>query len=148
MSEHKKIWMLLFTLGLALLLISIILVKCTAEEADPSEDMIKGFATAYNGPTDTTCTGKKVHEGICGGCKSYIGKTIILYHRLPGDKVGEIIGVYECEDTGPGTKGFQEGRVIDVWQEDKKACQEFMNLIYKDNCQGKVWIQVIDNTEG
>ena len=42
-------------------------------------------------------------------------------------------------------KGFQEGRVIDVWQESKDACQEFMNLIYEDGCKGKVYIQVIES---
>ena len=56
--------------------------------ADDQPTLIKGYATAYNGPTDTTCTGKPVHKGICGGCQAYIGKTIILYQRLPGDEVG------------------------------------------------------------
>ena len=71
--------------------------------ADDQPTLIKGYATAYNGPTDTTCTGDKVRKGICGGCSEYLGKTIILYQRLPGDEVGEIIGLYECLDTGDST---------------------------------------------
>ena len=106
--------------------------------------LIKGFATAYNGPSEYTYTGKPVHEGICGGCEAYIGKTIILYQRLPGDQIGELIGIYECEDTGPGTDGFREGRVIDVYEPSLEDCQKFMDLIYTNNAHGKVWIQVLE----
>ena len=122
--------------------VSIALTICPEVKAEDQPTLIKGFATAYNGPSEYTCTGKPVHKGICGGCEAYIGKTIILYQRLPGDKIGQIIGYYECEDTGPGTEGFQEGRVIDVWM-PKDECQDFMDLLYTNNAQGKVWIEVI-----
>lgn len=115
--------------------------------ADTEPTLIKGFATAYNGPSDHTYTGKPVHEGICGGCEAYIGKTIILYQRLPGDQIGECIGIYECEDTGPGTDGFREGRVIDVWK-PKDNLQDFMDRVYEDECQGKVWIQIVEDCNG
>ena len=115
--------------------------------ADTEPTLIKGFATAYNGPSDHTYTGKPVHEGICGGCEAYIGKTIILYQRLPGDQIGEVIGIYECEDTGPGTDGFREGRVIDVWK-PKDNLQDFMDRVYEDECQGKVWIQIVEDCNG
>lgn len=125
-----------------------ILIVCiishNTAKADEQPELIKGYATAYNGPTDTTCTGKKVRKGICGGCSDYIGKTIILYQRLPGDQIGQIIGYYECEDTGTGTDAFREGRLIDVWCEDMDACQEFMNRIYEDGCKGHVFIQVLE----
>lgn len=107
--------------------------------------LIKGFATAYIGESDTTCTGDKVREGICGGCQAYIGKTIILYQRLPGDKVGQILGIWECLDTGTGTEGFQQGRVIDVYKPTIEDCQKFMDLIYTNNAKGKVFIQVLES---
>ena len=113
-------------------------------KANNEPELIKGFATAYPSDKDTTYKGDKVHEGICGGCKEYYGKTIVLYQRLPGDEVGEIIGIYECLDWGPGTQGFQEGRVIDVYRSSKDRCKEFMKRVYEDDCQGKVFIQVID----
>ena len=116
--------------------------------ADDQPTLIKGYATAYNGPTDTTCTGDKVHKGICGGCSEYLGKTIILYQRLPGDEVGEIIGIYECLDSGDSTDAFREGRLIDVWCEDLEACQSFMDRVYEDGCKGKVFIQVIEGAVG
>lgn len=115
--------------------------------ADDQPTLIKGYATAYNGPTDTTCTGDKVRKGICGGCSEYLGKTIILYQRLPGDEIGACLGIWECLDTGHGTEGFQQGKVIDVWMPEDE-CQDFMDLIYTNNAQGKVWIQVIEGAKG
>lgn len=61
--------------------------------ADSQPTLIKGYATAYIGESEYTCTGDKVREGICGGCKEYIGKTIVLYQRLPNDEVGQILGI-------------------------------------------------------
>lgn len=125
------------------LLIAMCLIGFTSY-ADEEPTLIKGYATAYIGDSDTTCTGDKVREGICGGCKDYIGKTIVLYQRLPNDEVGAILGIWECLDTGTGTEGFQQGKVIDVYQPSLEECQDFMDLIYTNNAQGKVWIQVID----
>jgi hypothetical protein len=130
-----------------LMTVSIALTICPEAKAEEQPTLIKGFATAYNGPSDYTCTGKPVHKGICGGCQEYIGKTIILYQRLPGDEIGQIIGIYECEDTGPGTDGFREGRVIDVWMPEDE-CQDFMNLLYTNNAQGKCFIQVLEDCNG
>ena len=131
-----------------LISIALLIVMCstgfTSYGKDEQPELIKGYATAYNGPTDRTCTGKPVHKGICGGCQAYIGKTIILYQRLPGDEIGQILGIFECEDTGPGTDAFREGRLIDVWCEDLEACQRFMDRVYEDGAQGKVWIEVIE----
>ena len=128
-------------------ILTIVLTFCLKAKAEDQPTLIKGFATAYNGPSDHTYTGKPVHEGICGGCEAYIGKTIILYQRLPGDQIGEVIGIYECEDTGPGTDGFREGRVIDVWK-PKDNLQDFMDKVYEDGCQGKVWIQIVEDCNG
>ena len=124
--------------------VSIALTICPEAKAEEQPTLIKGFATAYPSDNEYTYMGDKVHEGICGGCKEYYGKTIILYQRLPDDGIGEIIGYYECLDWGPATQAFQEGRVIDVYRSDLDRCQEFMNRVYEDGCQGKVWIEVIE----
>ena len=76
-----------------------------------------------------------------------IGKTIVMYQRLPNDEVGEIIGIFEIEDTG-SAKGAREGHVIDVWKPNIAECQEFMNRVYEDDCGGKVWVQFIDDARG
>lgn len=127
--------------------VSIALTICPEAKAEEQPTLIKGFATAYNGPSDYTCTGKPVHKGICGGCQAYIGKTIILYQRLPGDEIGQILGIFECEDTGPGTEGFQQGRVIDVWCPEDE-CQDFMDLLYTNGAQGRVFIQILEECNG
>ena len=130
-----------------LISVALLIVMCstgfTSYGKDEQPELIKGYATAYNGPSDHTYTGKPVHKGICGGCQAYIGKTIILYQRLPGDEIGQIIGIYECEDTGPGTDGFREGRVIDCWMPEDEL-QDFMDLVYSNGAQGRVWIEVIE----
>ena len=129
-----------------LISIALLIVMCstgfTSYGKDEQPELIKEYATAYNGPSDHTYTGKPVHKGICGGCQAYIGKTIILYQRLPGDEIGQILGIFECEDTGPGTDGFREGRVIDCWMPEDEL-QDFMDLVYSNGAQGKVWIEVI-----
>lgn len=104
-------------------------------------ELIQGYATAYD-LDGVTASGEVVHEGICASCRSRLGDTILLYQRLPDNSVGELIGIFECKDTG-GTEGLNNGTVIDVWQPSIDECQEFMDRIYEDDCHGKVWIQVI-----
>ena len=81
---------------------------------DPA--LIKGYATAYC-LDGVTATGKHVRRGICAtGRKEWLGKTCIIYQRLPNGDVGEIVGVYEIEDTGC------KKSVIDVWCSDLDEC--------------------------
>ena len=104
--------------------------------------MIKSRATAYY-LDGVTANGTDVREGICAGRDEWFGKTIIVYQRLPGDKVGELIGIYESLDKG-GTEAIKNGWVIDIWQPDLEACQELMDRVYEDGCEGKIFIQVLD----
>lgn len=112
-----------------------------SEEANEM-GLIAGHATAYC-LTGTTASGTYTRDGVCASCSSRLGKTIILYQRLPDGSVGKQIGIYECEDTG-GTEGLHNGTVIDVWRSDKEQAHEFMELLYEDGCKGKVYIQVLD----
>lgn len=129
---------------ISVVIMLLVLTSCLSVRAEDQPTLIKGFATAYIGNSGTTCTGDRVRKGICGGCQAYIGKTIVLYQRLPNDEVGQILGIWECLDTGTGTEGFQQGRVIDVYCPTMDDCQDFMGRIYEDGCQGKCYIQVID----
>ena len=105
-------------------------------------DLIKMRATAYC-IEGKTYSGKHTRKGIAAASKEYIGKTALVYQRLPGDKVGELIGIYEVEDTG-GTEGLTSGVVIDIWCPDLDACQEFMNRVYEEGCQGRVWVEMVE----
>lgn len=112
-------------------------ICANAKEYEETPLMYKMRATAYclNG---NTSTGSHVREGICASGKpELIGKTLILYQRLPNNKRGKFIGVYEVLDSGC------DKNVIDVWQ-PKDKCQDFMNCVYEDECHGKVWVQIVD----
>ena len=122
----------------------ILAMTLAASSVNLSSSIIQsGHATAYC-VSGVTASGEITRDGICAGKDEWLGKTIILYQRLPDNKIGDQIGIYECLDTG-GTPGLKEGRVIDVWCQDLDTCQEFMNLVYEDGCQGHVYIQVIDS---
>lgn len=111
--------------------------------ADEEPTLVKMRATAYPDTGNPTKSGTMPHYGTAGGRTDMIGKTIIMYQRLPNGEVGEIIGIFEIEDDGTA-KGAREGHVIDVWKPNKAECQEFMNRVYEDDCGGKVWVQFID----
>lgn len=128
------------------ILIPIILSLTSTMAKAKEPDLIKGYATAYY-QTGKTATGIETHEGICASSRDRFGKAIILYKRLPNGDVGDYIGTYECQDTG-GNPGIKKGTVIDIWCDGLDACQDFMDLVYEDGCQGKVYIQVIDEVKG
>ena len=148
MKERNWFFFAIAMLGILLIFAVWLSIQVFPEEKIPYEPEIKliaGYTTAYTAAPDAkTCTGKTVRKGICGGYKPYIGKTIILYKRLPNNTVGECLGIFECEDTGTGTKSFQEGKLIDVFQPTKEDVQKWADLTWADGCDGKVWIQVVD----
>lgn len=106
----------------------------------------KAHATAYC-QTGQTASGVYTRDGICAGATEYVGSVIIIYQRLPDGRVGDYIGMFECLDTG-GTNGLQNGTVVDVWRPDLAACQMFMDSVYENTCQGKVYIQLIEDAKG
>lgn len=114
-----------------------------AESIDYGEmaDLIPGYATAYN-LEGTMANGEQTHPGACASSSDRLYAIIILYQRLPDDSVGKFIGQYHCCDTG-GNPSIKNGTLIDVWQPTDFDCYEFMDKVYEDGCQGKVWIQVI-----
>lgn len=124
------------------LLIAMCLIGFTSY-ADEEPTLVKMRATAYPDTGNKTKSGNYPHYGTAGGREDMLGKTIIMYQRLPNDGVGEIIGIFEMEDTG-SAKGAREGHVIDVWKPNIDECQDFMNRVYEDGCGGKVWVQFID----
>lgn len=125
----------------AFLVLIFCLVPLKTYAAEPELRMMR--ATAYPDTGRKCKSGVWPHEGVAGAREDMIGKTAIVYQRLPGNKVGEVIGIYEIEDTGT-TEGVINGYVIDIWCPDRPACQEFMNRVYEDGCGGKVFVQLID----
>lgn len=110
--------------------------------ANEEPTLIKMHSTAYC-LQGQTCTGEYVREGIAAsGRKDLIGKTIILYQRLPNNELGKGLGIFEVIDSGCGET------IIDVWMPDLDACQEWMDLVYSNGCNGKVYCQVIEDCNG
>ena len=128
---------------LAVMLAAFIFLFPLKVGAEDQPELLKMRATAYIGPSEHTCTGKRVHPGIAGAKREWLGMTAIVYQRLPGDKVGEVSGIYEIEDTGD-TEGVNNGYVIDIWNPTLDDCQLFMNRVYEDGCQGKVYVQLLE----
>lgn len=125
--------------ALAVLLLGLLFYcpKSYAKEYEERPLMYKMHATAYC-LDGHTATGDRVREGICASSRpDLLGKTLVLYKRLPNGKLGDYIGTYECLDTGC------HKNVIDVWTPENNV-QEFMNTVYEDDCKGKIFVQVID----
>lgn len=120
----------------------IVLTSCLKSYAAEEPTLIKMHSTAYC-LQGQTCTGEYVREGIAAsGRKDLIGKTIILYQRLPNNELGKGLGIFEVIDSGCGET------IIDVWMPDLDACQEWMDLVYSNGCNGKVYCQVIEDSNG
>ena len=108
----------------------------------PEPVLTPGYVTVYC-DEGTTASGTKTHKGICASMESRLGKTIILYQRLPDNSIGTILGYYECEDTGC-TPGLMNGTVVDVWRPADEV-QDYINKTYEDGCEGRVYIQVLED---
>jgi len=101
---------------------------------------IPAHATAYC-VTGTMASGEQTREGVCAGKAEWLGERILIFQRLPGGEIGEYLGAWDCMDTG-GTPGLKAGKVVDIWKPDLDQCQEFMDLVYRDGCEGKVYIVI------
>lgn len=121
----------------------IFLIGFTSLKSNAADEpqLLKMHATAYC-LEGITASGKEVREGICAsGRKELVGKTCILYQRLPDGRIGRFLGIYEIEDTGCNEY------VIDVWTPENE-CQDFMDRVYEDGCGGKVYVQIIEGAKG
>lgn len=104
---------------------------------------IAGYATAYC-VSGTMASGQQTRIGVCAGKKEWLGKRAYIYQRLPDGSIGDYLSDYEILDTG-GTEGLKNGTVIDVWRPTLEDCQEFMDIVYEDGCQGKVYIFIMED---
>lgn len=107
-----------------------------------AEELIKGVSTAYC-LQGVTASGEITHEGICAGAKKYLGKTIEIYQRLPNNTPGRYLGTFQCLDTG-NTKAIKKGICIDVWMPNMDKCKEWMNKVYADGCNGRIYFKIIE----
>lgn len=122
--------------------IATVLIFCLEVKAEEQPTLIKMHATAYC-LDEITASGEPVRKGICAsGHRDWIGKTVIIYQRLPDDSIGRMLWILEVKDTGC------KESVIDIWMPDLDACQEVMNLLYEDGCKGRIYCQVLEDCHG
>lgn len=91
-------------------------------EGDPFEEPCKIRCTCYC-EHGITATGLKTRYGIVAATKDWIGYTIEINAIAEDGSVGELVGLFEVQDTGNGMdtdgdgKGdsIKNGQSIDVW---------------------------------
>lgn len=83
--------------------------------------VIRMKSTAYclDGLTKTET---QTRYGICAGKEEWLGKTIVVYEN-DNNKIGDYIGHFKCEDTGPN--GIKAGKVLDVWLPNEQMCKDY-----------------------
>ena len=116
----------------------------TAKAEEMTDEPFRILTTAYC-QGEKTYTGAKVRYGICAVKEEWIGKTALVYADCDG-KMGELLGIYECLDTGfggdadgDGIGSIQTGKVIDIYFPTIEECYQWMKLT-----DGRVYVQLID----
>lgn len=109
------------------------------------EPNIKRMHTTAYCTGSVTCTGVPVRYGICAVKKEWVGKIAVVYADNDGVP-GELLGIWECLDTGKGADSdgdgigaIQEGKVIDMYYPTYEECVEHMKIT-----GGRVWVQFLD----
>jgi len=117
------------------IILCVVLFAMTSHaESNPYGEPFLAEATYYC-DDGITASGKQVRSGIAAAKKEWIGKTAILYEADQDGSVGQLIGIYEIEDTG-GDQRIKDGKVIDIYLEDYGQCVE--------NGRVDVYVQIVD----
>ena len=126
-----------------LLVIGLLLFTLSAK-ADEGE-LFKMYTTAYHYGT-ITASGTPVRKGICAVKREWMGLTAIVYECNPDGSIGDLLGYWECLDTGfggdadgDGIGSIESGKVIDMYFPTLEECRDWMKLT-----GGKVYVQLID----
>ena len=108
----------------------------SASAAEEEPELVEANATIYCSGS-RTADGSPVREGICAAAPEHIGQTVLIYTL---DR--ELIGIWECKDTGGET--IRKGKTIDVYFETEKNGKDFIKKTYEDGANGRVLVQYID----
>ena len=127
-----------------LLVIGLLLFAALSAKADEGEPF-KMYTTAYH-HGEITASGVPVRRGICAVKREWMGLTAIVYEYKPDGSMGDMIGIWECLDTGfggdadgDGVGSIEAGKVIDMYFPTLEECQEWMK-----QTGGKVYVQLVD----
>ena len=117
---------------IAMIIVSVFCLSVPVMAKEP--ELKKSWLTCYLPTGNPTASGVMPRRGIMAGKREWLGKTALIYER-DGDKVGDLIGIFEILDTGTGKDGaIKEGREVDIF------CETESDIIPTQ----KIWIQIVD----
>ena len=117
---------------IAMIIVSVFCLSVPVMAKEP--ELNKSWLTCYLPTGNPTASGVMPRRGIMAGKREWLGKTALIYER-DGDKVGDLIGIYEILDTGTGKDGaIKEGRAVDIF------CETESDIVPTQ----KIWIQIVD----
>lgn len=135
----KRVISCLFVIGILLFAV----LSAKADEGEPFK--IKMYTTAYH-HGEITASGVPVRRGICAVKREWMGLTAIVYAYNPDGSIGDLLGYWECLDTGfggdadgDGVGSIEAGKVIDMYFPTLEECRDWMKLT-----GGKVYVQLVD----
>lgn len=127
-----------------LLVVMILVFTLLSAKADEGEPF-KMYTTAYH-YGEITASGVPVRKGICAVKREWMGLTAVVYECREDGSRGELLGYWECLDTGfggdadgDGVGSIEAGKVIDMYFPTLEECQEWM-----EQTGGKVYVQLVD----
>lgn len=133
----KRVISCLFVIGILLF----VALSAKADEGEP----FKMYTTAYH-HGEITASGVPVRRGICAVKREWMGLTAIVYEYKPDGSMGDMIGIWECLDTGfggdadgDGVGSIESGKVIDMYFPTLEECRDWMK-----QTGGKVYVQLVD----
>ena len=126
-----------------LLVIGLLLFTVLSAKADEGEPF-KMYTTAYH-HGEITASGVPVRRGICAVKREWMGLTAVVYAYNPDGSIGDLLGYWECLDTGfggdadgDGVGSIEAGKVIDMYFPTLEECQAWM-----EQNGGKVYVQLV-----
>ena len=130
---------------IALLLTAYMVASAVLPAGASEQEPFKMYTTAYHYGT-ITASGTPVRKGICAVKREWMGLTAVVYECKEDGSQGELLGFWECLDTGfggdadgDGIGSIESGKVIDMYFPTPEECQAWM-----EQTGGKVYVQLID----
>lgn len=128
-----------------LLIVYMVTAAVLPVTATDTQEPFKMYTTAYHYGT-TTASGVPVRKGICAVKREWMGLTAIVYKCNEDGSQGDLLGFWECLDTGfggdadgDGIGSIEEGKVIDIYFPTPEECRDWM-----EQTGGKVYVQLVD----
>ena len=130
---------------IALLLTVYMAASAVLPAGAETQEPFKMYTTAYHYGT-ITASGVPVRKGICAVKREWMGLTAVVYECKEDGSQGELLGFWECLDTGfggdadgDGVGSIESGKVIDMYFPTPEECQGWM-----EQTGGKVYVQLVD----